>query len=200
MVRRREFLAVAATLIAPGAWGQTPGGTTRVTLTTGQGLIVLALATEKAPITAANFLRYVDQKRLDGAEFYRALRTQGAPTTGLIQGGLTNHPERILPPIAHESTNQTGLRHLDGTISLARRAPGTATCDFFICVGDAPYLDADPKAPGDNLGFAAFGQVLEGMDVARRILALPTSPTAGAPDMLGQMLDPAVPILGAARA
>ncbi|MGI9168563.1 MAG: peptidylprolyl isomerase, partial [Caulobacteraceae bacterium] len=87
-----------------------------------------------------------------------------------------------------------------GILPLPRRAPGTATSDFFICVGDAPYLDADPKASGDNLGFAAFGHVVDGMDVVRAILALPTSPTAGDPDMAGQMLNPPVPIVGARRA
>jgi len=85
-------------------------------------------------------------------------------------------------------------------VSLARRAQGTATSDFFICVGDSSYLDADPKAPGDNAGFAAFGQVVEGMDVVKTILTLPTSPTAGSPEMKGEMLKPPVPILTMRRA
>jgi peptidyl-prolyl cis-trans isomerase A (cyclophilin A) len=171
-----------------------------VNLRTGQGLIVLELFADKAPITSANFLAYVDARLYDGATIYRALHTPGAPTTGLIQGGARLDPARAIAPIAHESTRQTGLSHKDGALSLARRAPGTATSDFFICVGDAPYLDADPGAPGDNLGFAAFGHVADGMDIARRILALPTSPTAGGPDMAGQMLDPPVPIVSARRA
>jgi peptidyl-prolyl cis-trans isomerase A (cyclophilin A) len=168
-------------------------------MTTGQGGILLELYADKAPLTSANFLRYVDAARYDGGTIYRALHTPGDPATGLIQGGARFDPAHPIPPIAHEPTTQTGLRHKDGTISLARRAPGTATSDFFICVGDAPYLDADPTAPGDNLGFAAFGHVVEGMEVARAILALPLSPTAGAPDMVGQMLDPPVPIVGAHR-
>ena len=162
-------------------------------------MIVLELYADKAPITAANFLRYVDARLYDGATIYRALRTPGAPLTGLIQGGARLDPAHPVAPIAHEATTQTGLSHKDGTLSLARRAPGTATSDFFICVGDAPYLDADPKAPGDNLGFAAFGHVTSGMDIVRNILALPTSPTAGGPDMAGQMLDPPVPIVSARR-
>ena len=89
---------------------------------------------------------------------------------------MQNDPGKLLPPIAHESTLMTGFRHVDGTISMARDAVDTATADFFICIGPAPYLDADPNRPGDNAGYAAFGQVVEGMDVVRGILALP--PTA----------------------
>jgi peptidyl-prolyl cis-trans isomerase A (cyclophilin A) len=198
-MRRRDVLAGAAALSTRPAWAQAPGANPRVGMETGQGVILLELHADMAPITCANFLRYVDAKRYDGASIYRALHTPGDPTTGLIQGGARFDPDHPIAPIAHEPTTQTGLMHKDGTISLARRAPGTATSDFFICIGDAPYLDADPKAPGDNLGFAAFGHVVEGMDVARKILALPLSPTAGAPDMVGQMLDPAVPIVQAHR-
>lgn len=198
-LNRRDALAAAGALAAWPAWAQPTAGTVRVNLQTGAGLIALELYADKAPITAANFLRYVDARLYDGATIYRALKTPGAPTTGLIQGGARADPAHPIAPIAHETTTQTGLSHKDGTLSLARRAPGTATSDFFICVGDAPYLDADPKAPGDNLGFAAFGHVTAGMGVARAILALPTSPTAGAPDMAGQMLDPPVPIVNARR-
>ena len=108
-------------------------------------------------------------------------------------------PTKLFPPIAHESTTVTGLKHLDGTLSMARFAPGSATSDFSICCGDAPYLDAHPEAPGDNLGYAAFGQVVEGMEVARAILALPTTGAALNPAMQGQMIDPPVRILSARR-
>jgi len=199
-VERRSFLAAAGLLAAWPARAQIAAGLQRVNLQTGQGVVVLELALGKAPITSANFLAYVDARLYDGATIYRALRTPGAPTTGLVQGGARLDPAKPIAPIAHESTRQTGLSHKDGTLSLARRAPGTATSDFFICVGDAPYLDADPSAPGDNLGFAAFGHVADGMDIVRRILGLPTSPTAGGPDMAGQMLDPPVPIISARRA
>ena len=198
-MRRRDVLIGGAALAAGPAPAQSPAVNPKVVMQTGQGAITLELYGDKAPTTTANFLRYVDARRYDGASIYRALHTPGDPTTGLIQGGAKFDPDHPIAPIAHEPTTQTGLAHKDGTISLARRAPGTATSDFFICVGDAPYLDADPKAPGDNLGFAAFGHVIDGMDVARRILALPVSPTAGAPDMVGQMLDPAVPIVQAHR-
>jgi peptidyl-prolyl cis-trans isomerase A (cyclophilin A) len=171
--------------------------TVRVTLQTGEGPIVLELEKERAPITTANFLRYVDQKRLDGTSFYRA--TKVADGYGLIQGGLRNDPKRLLPPIAHEPTSTTGLSHVDGAISMARAAPGSATADFFITIGAIPSMDANPAQPGDNLGFAAFGHVVEGMDVVRRILDAPTSPTEGEGAMKGQMLATPVRILGARR-
>lgn len=198
-IHRRDFLAAAFALTAGPVWAQAGGGIVRVNLLTGQGLIVLELFADKAPITTANFLNYIDRKLYDGASIYRALRAPGAPTTGLIQGGARANPGRAIPPIVHESTTKTGLFHKDGTISLARRELGTAASDFFICVGDASYLDADPKAPGDNQGFAAFGRVADGMDVVRKILGLPTSATAQVPEMVGQMLDPPVPIVSARR-
>ena len=136
--------------------------TVRVVLTTSEGPILIELETARAPITAGNFLKYVDQKRFDGASFYRASQVPNAPELGLIQGGAKFDPKRLLPPIRHEPTTLTGLRHVDGTISMARGAPGTATGDFFITIGPMAYMDADPSAPGDNLGFAAFGHVVEG--------------------------------------
>ncbi len=185
--------ALATTAAAPAP---TP---VRVALQTALGPITLELAADKAPLTCANFLRYVDAARLDGAAFYRSVRIVGATDTGLIQGGVRGDPARLYPPIAHESTLQTGLSHKDGVISLARYAPGSATCEFFICVGDQPYLDADPAAPGDSLGFAAFGRVVDGADTVRRIHAAPTSATLGEGVMKGQMLDPVVTIVSARR-
>jgi len=172
--------------------------TIRVVLQTSEGPIVLELEKERAPVTTANFLRYVDQKRLDGTNFYRA--TKVAEGYGLIQGGVRNDPKRVLPPIAHEPTTQTGLSHVDGTISMARAAPGSATADFFITVGAMPSMDADPAQPGDNLGFAAFGRVVEGMDVVRHILDAPTSPTEGEGAMKGQMIAAPIHIIAARRA
>jgi len=209
MIRRRDLLALAAAGAAFPALAQTapsvpapasPPSIVRVNLETGQGLIVIALYVDKAPITTANFLRYVDQKRYDGATFFRAARAPGPVDYGLIQGGVQNDPAKVLKPIPHEPTTLTGIKHLDGVISIGRNAPGTATSDFFICVGDAPYMDADPAAPGDNLGFAAFGRVVEGMDVVHKIIRLPTPGKATNPVMQGQMLDPPVPIIRARRA
>ena len=171
--------------------------TVRVSLQTSEGAIVLELEAERAPVTTANFLRYVEGKRLDGVAIYRA--TKVAPDFGLIQGGVRNDPKRVLPPIAHEPTSVTGLSHVDATISMARAAPGSANGDFFITVGAMPSLDADPSQPGDNLGFAAFGHVAEGMDVVRRILDSPTSPTEGEGAMKGQILAVPVRILAARR-
>jgi len=198
-IKRRTFLAAAAAAAASPALAQAPASPVRVKLETAQGAIVLELYPDKAPITAGNFLRYVDGKRFDGAIFYRASKVPNAPEFGLIQGGVQNDPAKVLKPIAHEPTTKTGLSHTDGVISMGRTNPGTATSDFFIVLGDMTYMDADPKQPGDNLGFAAFGKVVEGMDVARKILAEPTSQTAGVGVMKGEMLAKPVKIISARR-
>ena len=173
--------------------------TVKVTLTTSEGPIVLELEKERAPITTGNFLRYVDQKRLDGAAFYRAAKAPNAPDYGLVQFGTRNDPKKTLPPIAHEPTTKTGLTHKNGTISLARGAPGTGAGDFFIMIGDTPSLDANPSAPGDNQGFAAFGQVVEGMDLIKKMLVAPTDPNKGEGVMKGQYLAQPVTIVSARR-
>lgn len=173
----------------------------RVRVTTPKGTFVIEVYPDRAPVTSANFLAYVDQKRYAGAGFYRAMRYPGFPGQGVAQAGLSGLPVgRKLPPIKHEPTTQTGLSHVDGTVSIARNAPGSATSEFFIIVGEvSTALDADPKAPGDNQGFAAFGKVVEGMDVVRAILASPTSATKGEGVMKGQMLEPVIPITAIAR-
>nr|WP_246203063.1 peptidylprolyl isomerase [Sphingomonas lacunae] len=170
----------------------------RVALTTSLGTIIIELETQRAPLTTANFLRYVDQRRLDGTTFYRAMNLgQGY---GLVQMGTRGMPQRTLRPVAHEPTSQTGLSHTDGAISLARLAPGTGTGDFFITVGDLVSLDAQPAGSGgDPDGFAAFGRVVEGMDLIRAIMALPTDPNAGEGVMRGQMLAEPVRITSARR-
>lgn len=169
----------------------------RVLMQTEQGPIVLAVHSGKAPITAANFLKYVDQKRLDGTAFYRGV---GAADYGFVQGGAQNDPKRILPPIPHEPTSQTGLVHDDGALSMARYAPGSATGDFFVVLGRMPSMDANPDAPGDNQGFAVFAHVVEGLDVIKAILAAPKSPTKGEGVMKGQMLETPVRIITVRRA
>jgi peptidyl-prolyl cis-trans isomerase A (cyclophilin A) len=195
------LLGFAPASAQPGstqAQAQSPArqGLVRVALTTSLGRIVLALDSERAPATTANFLRYVDGKRLDGINFYRAMKIGAG---GLVQGGLENDPKRLLPPVEHEPTSRTGIRHGDGTISMARYAPGTARGEFFITIGEQKFLDADPAMAGDNLGFAAFGHVVEGMDVIRRILEAPASPAKGEGAMKGQMLAEPVRILSARR-
>lgn len=169
----------------------------RVMLATDQGAIVIELESEHAPVTAGNFLKYVDGKRLDGTVFYRAMKVGG--DAGLVQGGVRGDPKRVLPKIVHEATTATGLSHTDGAISMARGAPGSADGDFFIVVGDLAALDAKPGASGDTQGFAVFGRVVEGMDVVRRMLAAPTSPTEGEGVMKGQMLSPAIRLVTARR-
>lgn len=179
-----------------------PLGLVRVALTTTLGAIVLELDGAKAPVTTANFLRYVDQRRLDGTVFYRSMKLSfgGPGPQGLIQGGTQNDPRRILKPIAHEPTNVTGILHKAGAISMARWAPGTATCDFSILLSDMPALDANPGGAGDNAGYAAFGHVVEGMDVVAKIHAAPISATKGEGVMRGQMIEVPVRILTARRA
>lgn len=200
---RRDLLALAAALAASPALAQPPlaqsvAETTPVALTTPLGRIVIALETKRAPITSANFLRYVDRKLYDGAAFYRASRPPNATADdyGLVQGGLQNDPKKVLPPIAHESTQKTGLSHVDGTISMGRHAPGTAQADWFICLGEQAYLDADAKQPG----FAAFGRVTEGLEVVKQILVMPVDPAKGTGSMKGEMLKTPVPITRARRA
>jgi len=168
-----------------------------VTITTSEGPILLELEKERAPITTANFLRYVAGKRFDGTSFYRAVKVQDG--YGLVQGGARNDPKRVFPNIAHEPTSKTGLSHSEGAISMARGAPGTASGDFFIVVGGFPTMDANPSQPGDNQGFAVFGHVVEGMDIVRHILGEPTSPTAGEGVMKGQFLAAPVKIIAARR-
>lgn len=199
MIRRSLFglilwLLMGAPVAAQETTRETTPAPVRVALDTSAGLIVLELD-PRAPVTVANFLQYVDEGRLDGAGFYRAL-DMGA-TGGLIQGGTNGDPARVLPPIAHEPTSQTGLSHVEGTISMARFDPGTATGDFYIILG--PGLTSLDASAHDPVGFAAFGRVVEGLEVARAILTAPRSPTAGEGDMAGQMLEPQIQIRTAHR-
>ncbi|MDQ8754781.1 peptidylprolyl isomerase [Sphingosinicella sp. LHD-64] len=197
----RLFVLVLA-LIGLPALAQPPASApaaaagVRVALVTDRGRIVVEVDTARAPVTAGNFLRYVDARRLDGTEFYRAMKT--APAAGLVQGGVRD-PRQLFPPIAHEPTSQTGLSHTDGALSVPRFAPGTAQGDFTIMVGDQLYLDAQPGSAGDGLGYAVFGRVVEGMDVVRAILQAPTSATEGEGVMRGQMLDPRIRVVTARR-
>ena len=204
MLIRRTFLGLAAALTlsasahardeaasaaAPSA-SAAASTNPRVRIETPEGAIVLELYADKAPKTVANYLKYVDRNLFDGASFYRASKPPGyAPNDyGVIQGGLQNDPKKVLPPVAHEPTTQTGVKHVNGTISMGRHAPGTAQADWFIVIGDQDYLDADPKDPKKTPGFAAFGRVVEGLDVAQKILGMPVDPKAGVGAMKGEML------------
>lgn len=171
----------------------------RVVIRTGRGRIVVELEAAKAPLTSANFLRYVDAKAYDNGIFFRAARTPGMDKDGTIVGS-PGADVRPFPPIRHESTTKTGLLHKNGTLSLGRFATGTATNNFFICVGDQPYLDAHPGEKGDNQGYAAFGRVIEGMAVVEKILSLPTNGKTKFAEQQGQWLQPPVPIVSMRRA
>ena len=177
---RFPFFIVLAVLAATPAIAQradraTPGYV-RVRLETAAGSIVLALDAKRAPATTANFMRYVDDGRFDGVSFYRAAKNRRHPRYGFIQSGIRTDARRFLDTIPHESTAKTGIKHLDMTISMARRGPpGSANGNWFITVGAMPSMDARPAQPGqDTAGYAAFGRVVAGQETVKRILAQPT--------------------------
>ncbi len=161
-----------------------------ILLKTTLGEITIELYPKQAPVTVANFERYIREKRLKDASFYRTVTMQNQPDNKVkievIQGGLfdDNHPD-MLPPIPLETTKMTGLHHLNGSISMARDKPNSATSEFFICIGDQPSLDFGGKRNPDGQGFAVFGRVIKGMDVVRKIQQQPAK---------GQMLKPRIPI------
>lgn len=159
----------------------------RVALETGAGRIVIAVDRGRAPVSAGNFLAYVDRGKFNGETFYRAMPLTGG---GLVQAGITSDARKLGKAIAHEPPAKTGLRHVKGVVSMASLGPGTAQSDFFILTADVPSFDEH---------FAPFGHVVEGMDVVERILASPVSQTKGEGTMRGQMLEPAVTIKSAKR-
>lgn len=168
----------------------------RVSMTTSLGDIEVEVYPERAPITANHFLRLVDGAHLDGGTFYRAVSPEndnGSPPISVIQGGIGERAAPF-PPIAHESTETTGLRHLDGSISMARAAVGTATTEFFICIGDQPALDFGAARNSDKQGFAVFGRVVRGMDVVRAIHAAPADAPTDIEYVRGQLLEQPVVI------
>jgi len=149
----------------------------KVCIVTPLGAIVCELYPDKAPATCKNFLQYVDEDRYKDAKFYRVVTLENQPANKIkievIQGGLLeyNHPN-MLKPIVHETTMQTGIRHEDGTISMARLEPGSASSEFFICINKQPQLDFGGIRNPDGQGFSAFGKVIKGMEVVRSIQAL----------------------------
>jgi peptidyl-prolyl cis-trans isomerase A (cyclophilin A) len=166
----------------------------RVVLRTTLGEIVLELD-DRAASTTANFLRYVEGGHYDGGRFHRTVRLDNQPgkkvLIEVVQAGVNpTLARKDDPPIALERTKDTGLKHLDGTVSMARDGPDSATSDFFICIGDQPELDFGGRRNPDGQGFAAFGRVVSGMDVVRRIQRSPAD---------GQSLTPPVPITSASR-
>ena len=155
--------------------------TVRLLMSTSAGDMHIEIYPQDAPKTVENFLRYVDSDHYHNASFYRVVRMdnqeQNLVKIEVIQGGMQLEVEDLpFEAIAHESTQTTGIKHLDGVISMARGEPGTAASEFFICVNDQPELDFGGQRNPDGLGFAAFGRVVDGMDVVRAIQAGDTEP------------------------
>lgn len=188
--------ATEAPAAPPAEAPQPAPATVSVLLRTEAGDIQVAVEVERAPITAKNFLRYVDNKRFDNINFYRVVKVTPDGKYGMVQGGQRDS-SRLFPKIAHEAPLKTGLSHVEGTISMGRNAPGTAAADFFFVIGDLTALDG--TADGSDPGYAAFGRVTSGMDVVKAILELPTSQEANNPSMKGQMLAKPVKILTVRR-
>lgn len=172
---RRAFLSlpgiVVSALLAAGCGPRNP----RVDLVTQFGTIRVEVDSAAAPATAANFLRYVDQGRYAAASFYRVRGSEAElmrERNAIVQGGLymDDDTTKLLPPIGHEPTTRTGLRHTQGTVSMARFGVNSARGEFFIVLGDQPHLDyRDEQRPG----YAAFGRVVDGMDLVEQISKLP---------------------------
>lgn len=149
----------------------------KICIYTDSGNIFAELYLKEAEITASNFLQYVNRNLYDSSLFYRTVKLNNQPDNRIkievIQGGFKEDScPKMLPPIKHESTAQTGIRHKDGVISMARNDTGTATSEFFICIGDQPELDFGGRRNPDGQGFAAFGRVYSGMDVVKNIQML----------------------------
>ncbi|MXW70832.1 MAG: peptidylprolyl isomerase [Acidobacteria bacterium] len=175
-----------AALLLPVAFGAgnvgvaepPPDDPVRVVIETEMGAFELEVDVGRAPRTASNFLRYLDGGHYDGGTFFRTVHADNQPGDSIriavIQGG--RNPDAAadpFPAIALERTSETGLRHVDGAVSMGRTGPDTATDSFFICIGDQPSLDFGGMRNPDGQGFAAFGRVIDGMDVVRAIHAAP---------------------------
>ena len=179
-MQRRRVLALPATwLIAADARAASAGSIVLTRVDTALGAFVIEVNSDIAPRTVANYLAYVDGKLLDGGSVYRIVTLANqAPETRhkieVVQWGmnLADGQAPPLPPIVHETTRETGLRHLDGTVSMARSVPGSAAAEFFVCVGDQPELDFGGGRNPDGQGFAAFGRVVAGQDVVRALHAM----------------------------
>ena len=179
-----------ALLLTGFAIGQSP---IHCLIKTSLGDITVALYPDKAPLTVMNFMKYVDTHLYDGTHFFRTVRLDNQPDNAVkievIQGGDVL-PAYELPPVQHETTRQSGILHKDGTISMARKTPGSATCNFFICIHDQPELDFGGRRNPDGQGFAAFGNVISGMETVRKIHQQPAD---------GQILFQPVEIISVSR-
>lgn len=165
---KKLFFIAAILVVFSGCFNNN----TKIKIITTEGNITLELFDEEAPATVKNFLKYVDGGHYKNAHFYRSVTMNNQPDDSIkievIQGGIWED-KNIYTPVVHETTQQTGIKHTDGTISMARSTPGTAQDDFFICIGDQPDLDYKGRRNKDGKGFAAFGKVVEGMDIVNKI-------------------------------
>jgi peptidyl-prolyl cis-trans isomerase A (cyclophilin A) len=183
LLSRRSVLlsAIALTSVSSEATTKSAARREVVAIRTSLGAILVTVDIRRAPVSAGNFLEYVDRHLFDDAQFYRSVHPENDANPvkiSVLQGGIVDR--KGLAPIPHESTRQTGLRHRDGTISIARREPGTGSAGaFFICIGDQPALDFGGRRNPDGLGFAAFGRVYDGMPIVRTIWAQQTVGTDG---------------------
>jgi peptidyl-prolyl cis-trans isomerase A (cyclophilin A) len=200
MTRRAPVIAAVVAVACLGlqrsSAGQAPQKLVHVLVQTGLGDIEIAVDTTSAPVTAANFLRYVDAGHYDGGTFHRTVKMDNQPDNlvkiEVIQAGV--NPDKAkegFGPIPLERTTLTKLLHKDGAVSMARGQPDSATSGWFICVNDQPSLDFGGKRNADGQGFAAFGHVVRGMDVVRKIQT--------APNKDAQVLTPPIPIVKAKR-
>jgi len=184
-----------------GAVAAAEEGTVRVLMSTGEGDLEIDLYLDKAPITAGNFLELIDNGDMDGGSFYRVVtyeNDKGSPAIEVIQGGLGDASSGF-DTIDHETTEQTGILHTDGVISMARGGVGTANTEFFICIGDQPGLDYGEARNADGKGFAAFGKVVNGMDVVRKINGISADAASDSDYTKGQILSEPVEITSVSR-
>ena len=194
------MLVAATSLVSSQAGEEERDAIVRVVFETALGDIEIAVYTSRAPISATNFLAYVDGGHYDGATLYRAARKSAPGTIGIVQGGLlaaamsgeSAYLDRAtppLPPIDHETTQTTGIPNERGTLALARLEPGTASSEFFFNLSDNPELDTDAGTPGrDGFGYATFGRVVQGIDVLDAMLGLPADGETTIEQVRGQVL------------
>ncbi len=199
---RCGFFALLFSLLSFSAMaGDTDTETVRVRMTTDQGVVDIEINVEAAPISANNFLRLVDGGHMDGTSFYRTVSPEndnGSPPISVIQGG-NGSGDSPFGSIAHETTRATGLLHLNGAISMARGDVGTASTEFFVCIGAQPALDFGALRNPDGQGFAVFGVVIDGMDVVHAIHQQPSDAPVDSAYMAGQIFEEPVNIISIRR-
>lgn len=191
ILKKAVLIVLISVLVVFSYGSQNP----EIIFKTGLGDFVVEIYESEAPVTAANFLRYVDEDRFEGAVFYRVVTMENQSNSEIkievIQGGLGYiNSDNRLDSIEHETTDQTGILHKDGVISMARGLPDSASSEFFICINDQPELDFGGRRNPDGQGFAAFGKVIIGMEVVRKIHKQPVN---------GQMLESQVKIHSISR-